>query len=176
MNSGLDGWRKGGLKRKILIVDDSIVIRKMVSRAFESADFIVDSAADGKEGVEKLKASIYDIAFMDIDMPVMNGFDATKELRQWEDAMRPGCRQPICALTATNVDDFERLELMRFKEAGLDVFESKPCKIPRLFKVVDDVSPMFSDLSLRQKGEQSSFRLSTLSDSFSEKSSMSGYG
>jgi len=176
MNSGLDGWRKGGLKRKILIVDDSIVIRKMVSRAFESADFIVDSAADGKEGVEKLKASIYDIAFMDIDMPVMNGFDATKELRQWEDAMRPGCRQPICALTATNVDDFERHELMRFKEAGLDVFESKPCKIPRLFKVVDDVSPMFSDLSLRQKGEQSSFRLSTLSDSFSEKSSMSGYG
>ena len=56
--------------------------------------------------------------------------------------------EPICALTAAYVDDFERSELMKFKEAGLDVMESKPCNIPRLFKVVDDVSPMFSDLSI----------------------------
>ncbi|KAL3923918.1 MAG: hypothetical protein SGILL_001367 [Bacillariaceae sp.] len=148
MNSGLDGWRQGSMKRKVLIVDDSKVTRKMVSRAFEKADFIVDTATNGAEGVEKLKLAIYDIAFMDIDMPVMNGFEATKRLREWEDAMRPGVRQPICALTAAVVDDLERSELMKFKEAGLDVMESKPCNIPRLFKVVDDVSPMFSDLSI----------------------------
>jgi CheY-like chemotaxis protein len=148
MNSGLDGWRQGGLRRKVLIVDDSIVTRKMVARAFEKANFIVDTAENGVEGVKKMKASIYDIAFMDIDMPVMNGFEATKALRKWEDTQRPGARQPICALTAAYVDDFERSELMKFKEAGLDVMESKPCNIPRLFKVVDDVSPMFSDLSI----------------------------
>jgi len=148
MNSGLDGWRQGKIRRKVLIVDDSMVTRKMVARAFEKANFIVDTAENGAEGVEKLKESIYDIAFMDIDMPVMNGFDATKELRDWEDVKRPGARQPICALTAAYVDDFEREELMKFKEAGLDVMESKPCNIPRLFKVVDDVSPMFSDLSI----------------------------
>ena len=148
MNSGLDGWRQVGLKRKVLIVDDSNITRKLVSRAFEKANFIVDTASNGAEGVEKLKQSIYDIAFMDIDMPVMNGFEATKQLRQWEDEKRPGARQPICALTAAYVDDFERSELMKFKEAGLDVMESKPCNIPRLFKVVDDVSPMFSDLSI----------------------------
>lgn len=148
MNSGLDGWRQAGLKRKVLVIDDSTVTRKLVSRAFERANFIVDTAANGAEGVEKLKLSIYDIAFMDIDMPVMNGFEATKKLREWEDKMRPGARQPICALTAAYVDDFERSELMKFKEAGLDVMESKPCNIPRLFKVVDDVSPMFSDLSI----------------------------
>lgn len=148
MNSGLDGWRQGGLRRKVLIVDDSKVTRKMVSRAFEKANFIVDTAENGAEGVVKLKESIYDIVFMDIDMPVMNGFEATKAVRQWEDTMRPGARQPICALTAAYVDDFERSELMKFKEAGLDVMESKPCNIPRLFKVVDDVSPMFSDLSI----------------------------
>jgi CheY-like chemotaxis protein/Ran GTPase-activating protein (RanGAP) involved in mRNA processing and transport len=148
MNSGLDGWRQGSTKRKVLIVDDSTVTRKLVSRAFEKANFIVDTASNGAEGVEKLKKSIYDIAFMDIDMPVMNGFEATKMLREWEDAVRPGTRQPICALTAAYVDDFERSELMKFKEAGLDVMESKPCNIPRLFKVVDDVSPMFSDLSI----------------------------
>jgi CheY-like chemotaxis protein len=148
MNSGLDGWRQGSMKRKVLIVDDSNVTRKMVSRAFEKANFIVDTATNGAEGVEKLKLAIYDIAFMDIDMPVMNGFEATKRLREWEDTMRPGVRQPICALTAAVVDDLERSELMKFKEAGLDVMESKPCNIPRLFKVVDDVSPMFSDLSI----------------------------
>jgi CheY-like chemotaxis protein len=159
MNRGLDGWVHGGLKRKILIVDDSRVTRKLVSQAFEKANFIVDTASNGAEGVEKLKASIYDIAFMDIDMPVMNGFEATKTLRKWEDTMRPGARQPICALTATYVDDFERSELMKFKEAGLDVMESKPCNIPRLFKVVDDVAPMMSDLrisiSQREKSDPS---------------------
>jgi CheY-like chemotaxis protein/Ran GTPase-activating protein (RanGAP) involved in mRNA processing and transport len=148
MNSGLDGWRQGSVKRKVLIVDDSNVIRKFISKTFEKANFIVDTASNGVEGVEKLKAAIYDIAFMDIDMPVMNGFEATKKLRIWEDAVRPGTRQPICALTASYVDDFERSELMKFKEAGLDVMESKPCNIPRLFKVIDDVSPMFSDLSI----------------------------
>ena len=148
MQSGYDGWRQGSHKRKILVVDDSGLTRKLISRAFEKANFIVDTATNGEEGVEKLKASIYDIAFMDIQMPVMNGFEATKKLRDWEDKYRPGCRQPICALTAAYVDDFERSELMKFKEAGLDVMESKPCNIPRLFKVVDDVSPMFSDLSI----------------------------
>lgn len=148
MESGLDGWRQGKLRRKVLIVDDSIVTRKMVARAFEKANFIVDTAEDGVKGVNKMKESIYDIAFMDIDMPVMNGFDATKALRMWEDSVRPGARQPICALTAAHVDDFDRSELMKFKDAGLDVMESKPCNIPRLFKVVDDVSPMFSDLSI----------------------------
>lgn len=148
MQSGYDGWRQGSHKRKILVVDDSLPTRKLISRAFETAGFIVDTATNGEEGVEKLKASIYDIAFMDIQMPVMNGFEATKKLRDWEDKYRPGCRQPICALTAAYVDDFERSELMKFKEAGLDVMESKPCNIPRLFKVVDDVSPMFSDLSI----------------------------
>lgn len=148
MNSGLDGWRQGSMKRKVLIVDDSNVTRKLVSRAFEKGGFIVDTAANGTEGLAKLKQAIYDIAFMDIDMPVMNGFEATKKLREWEDVVRPGTRQPICALTAAYVDDFERSELMKFKEAGLDVMESKPCNIPRLFKVVDDVSPMFSDLSI----------------------------
>jgi CheY-like chemotaxis protein len=160
----LDGWRQRA-ETKVL-VDDSTVTRKLVSRAFEKANFIVDTASNGAEGVERMKASIYDIAFMDIDMPVMNGFEATKKLRDWEDKMRPGARQPICALTAAYVDDFERSELMKFKEAGLDVMESKPCNIPRLFKVVDDVSPMFSDLSISViQRERSDSKLSERSTS-----------
>jgi len=162
MNSGLDGWRHGKMRRKVLVVDDSMVTRKLVSRAFEKANFIVDTAENGEEGVRMMKESVYDIAFMDIDMPVMNGFDATKALREWEDLQRPGARQPICALTATYVDDFEVHELMKFKEAGLDVMESKPCNIPRLFKVVDDVSPLFSDLTISVTKQHSSNSLKHL--------------
>lgn len=147
MNSGLDGWRHSNkIKRKVLIVDDSMVTRKLVSRAFEKANFIVDNAENGEEGLKMMKESIYDIAFMDIDMPVMNGFDATKALRQWENSARPGARQPICALTAQYVDEFDIDDLMKFKDAGIDVMESKPCNMPRLFKVVDDVSPLYTDL------------------------------
>ena len=75
-------------------------------------------------------------------MPVMNDSDATKALREWKDIKRPGAYQPICALPAAYVDDFEREELMKLKEAGLDVMK---CNIPRLFKVGDDALPMFSD-------------------------------
>ncbi|EJK76739.1 hypothetical protein THAOC_01482, partial [Thalassiosira oceanica] len=87
----------------------------------------------------------------------MNGFDATEALRRmWEDSVGPGARQPICALTAAHIDDFDRSQLMKFKDAGLDVMESKPCNIPRLFKVVDDVSPVFSDLSIQNASHGSS--------------------
>jgi len=110
--------------------------------------------------MQLMKQNIYDITFMDIDMPVMNGFEATKALREWEDRQRPGSRQPICALTGSldgTIDAGDRAELLKFRQAGLDVFESKPCNIPRLFKVVDDVSAMFSDLRLgnvsKEEGE-----------------------
>jgi len=134
MNSRLDGWRHGRLARKMLIVDDSFVTRKLIKRAFEKANFVVDVAENGMLGVAKMKRNIYDIAFMDIEMPVMNGLDATIALREWEDVQRPGARQPICALTGAIMDDTDRQELAKFKAAGLDVLESKPCNLVRLFK------------------------------------------
>ena len=118
----------------MLIVDDSFVTRKLIKRAFEKANFVVDVAENGMLGVAKMKRNIYDIAFMDIEMPVMNGLDATIALREWEDVQRPGARQPICALTGAIMDDTDRQELAKFKAAGLDVLESKPCNLVRLFK------------------------------------------
>jgi CheY-like chemotaxis protein len=154
MNCGLDGWGRTNLKRKILIVDDTSSTRKLVARAFENANFIVDTASNGAEGVKMLKESLYDIVFMDIEMPIMDGLEATKQLRSWEDANRPGARQPICALTGK---DTNQKQLLEIKAAGIDVMEKKPCHIPRLFKVVDDVSPMFSDLNMNiiKAGEKS---------------------
>merc|ERR1719148_122426 len=54
MNNGLDGWRQGKIRRKILVVDDSKITRKLVARAFQKANFIVDTAENGEEGVRML--------------------------------------------------------------------------------------------------------------------------
>ena len=118
MNAKLDGWRHGQKVRKCLIVDDSLVTRKLLKRAFERANYIVDTAKNGQIGVEKMKQSIYDVVFMDLDMPVMDGLEATRELRRWEDVRRPGARQPICALTGSNLNDTEKARLIELKAAG----------------------------------------------------------
>ena len=112
------------------------------------AGCLVDLAENGDVAVEKMKANIYDVVFMDLDMPVMDGLEATRRIRKWEDLRRPGARQPICALTGAVLTGEERTRLVEMKAAGLDVFESKPAVMPRLFKVVDDVSEMFTDLSM----------------------------
>mmetsp|Transcript_5466 Transcript_5466/g.10941 ORF Transcript_5466/g.10941 Transcript_5466/m.10941 type:complete len:941 (+) Transcript_5466:226-3048(+) len=148
MSSKLDGWRHTKNDRKLLIVDDSIVTRKLLKKAFEKANCIVDLAENGDVAVDKMKTSLYDTVFMDLDMPVLDGIEATRQLRKWEDVHRKGARQPICALTSAVLDDVERRKLIELKEAGLDVFETKPVNVPRLMKVVDDVSDMFSDLRM----------------------------
>jgi CheY-like chemotaxis protein len=148
----MDGGRHEKNLRKMLIVDDSLVTRKLIKRAFEKANFHVDLAVNGTEGLEKMKSGIYDVVFMDLDMPIMNGIDATKMLREWEDVQRPNSRQPICALTSAILDEIDKNKLMELRKAGLNVFESKPANIPRLLRVVDDVSVMFSDLTLNQSG------------------------
>ena len=64
------------------------------------------------------------------------------------------CRQAVKNLPRVfiscqvNVDDFQLCQLMKFKDAGLDVMESKPCNLPRLFKAIDYRSPMFNNLSI----------------------------
>lgn len=102
---------------QILIVDDSATNIELIKAYFESIECEGEFATNGQEAIEMIKKKRYDICFMDLQMPVMNGFAATQIIRQ--DISRD---LPIIALTAADAaEDKEKC-----KEVGFDDFLSKP--------------------------------------------------
>ena len=81
---------------KILLVEDNEMNRDMLSRRLVKRGYEVEIAVDGAEGVEKARAGSPDLILMDMSLPVMNGWDATRELKA-DDATRA---IPVIALTA----------------------------------------------------------------------------
>lgn len=69
------------MNRKVLVVDDSSSIRKMVEFALKSKGFLVTSACDGQEGLEFLARERYDAIILDINMPRLDGFEFLKKIR-----------------------------------------------------------------------------------------------
>ena len=101
---------------KILVVEDYDSIRVLVGKLLGQYGLDVSLAVNGKEAVEKAVEKSYDLIFMDIRMPVMDGYEATRILRQ------KGVKTPIVALTASGVKDDER----GYAEAGCDGYLAKP--------------------------------------------------
>ena len=106
--------------RRILLVDDNRVNTIVSKYALEKLDCHVSLAADGQEALAQMEAEQFDLVFMDVRMPVMNGLEATRALRQREAAGKP--RTTIVALTAGALLE-EREECF---EAGMDDYVSKP--------------------------------------------------
>ena len=95
--------------------------------------FLVDTAKNGTEAVEKVKNSKpgnYDLVLMDVQMPVMNGYEATKQIRALEDPARAGIT--IIAMTANAFDEDRKKAL----ECGMDGFLSKPIVIEELVSIL----------------------------------------
>jgi two-component system sensor histidine kinase BarA len=104
---------------KILVVDDNRINRKLVSTLLKQSFAQVYEATTGKEAVDMALTSSFDLIFMDIHMPVMNGIDATRKIRSSEHGEQ---RTPIVALTANAV----RGERERLLRSGLDACLIKP--------------------------------------------------
>jgi CheY-like chemotaxis protein len=107
-------------------VDDGEENRDLVQLVLEDAGLRVDGAGDGRAGVEKALAEPYDLILMDMQMPVMDGYAATGELR------RVGVEIPIIALTAHAMKGFERECL----DAGCSGYLSKPVDIDALLEAL----------------------------------------
>ena len=112
---------------KVLVVEDNELNLEISKDILESAGITVDSAKDGSIAVERLKEKgpdYYDCILMDIQMPVMDGFEATREIRK----MYPDKRIPIIALSANAFDEDRRKSI----EAGMDGHLAKPIVIAQL--------------------------------------------
>jgi CheY-like chemotaxis protein len=109
---------------KILIVEDNEMNRDMLSRRLERRGFAVVIAVDGGEGVAMARSEAPDLVLMDMSLPVMNGWEATRAIR----ADEATAHLPVIALTAHSMPG-DREKAM---EAGCNDYDTKPVDLPRL--------------------------------------------
>jgi CheY-like chemotaxis protein len=109
---------------KILLVEDNEMNLDMLSRRLSRRGFEIAIAMDGAQGVELAKAEMPDLILMDMSLPVMDGWEATRRLKADPQVQHI----PIIALTAHAISG----DRERCLAAGCDEYESKPVKFPRL--------------------------------------------
>ena len=107
----------------VLVVDDNDINRLVLNASLNKLNINPDFAVDGQDAVLKCKQKPYDLIFMDCIMPILDGFEATKQLR--EQNICPTDKTYIVALTA-NTSSQDKLAC---KQAGMDLFISKPFKM-----------------------------------------------
>ena len=114
---------------KILLVEDNEMNRDMLSRRLERKGFQVALAVDGREGVEMPASHAPDLVLMDMSLPVLDGWEATRRLKA-----APATRHiPVIALTAHAMSG----DRERALEAGCDDYDTKPIELPRLLGKIE---------------------------------------
>ncbi|WP_321476452.1 two-component regulator propeller domain-containing protein [uncultured Paludibaculum sp.] len=119
---------------KVLVAEDNPVNRKLVERLMSKRGHEVVAVSDGKQAVDRVSNEPFDVVLMDVQMPGMDGLEATRQIRNLEIAL--GRHVPILALTANAMKGDEGLCL----EAGMDGFLTKPYEAEKLFGVIDDMT------------------------------------
>ena len=114
---------------KVLLVEDNEMNRDMLSRRLLKKGYDVVMAVDGEEGVSKAASEAPDIILMDMSLPVMDGWEATRQIKSGP----ASARIPIIALTAHAMTD-DREKAMA---AGCDEFDTKPIELPRLLEKIE---------------------------------------
>ncbi len=116
---------------KLLLVEDNKLNQRLIESSLKRYGYEIDVANNGAEGVDMCKKNLYDAVLMDIMMPVMDGFEATIEIRKLES----GKKLPIIAVTA-NVLNADREKCLSY---GMNEFISKPFSIEKLKKAFKDL-------------------------------------
>ncbi|MBI4843655.1 MAG: response regulator [Nitrospirae bacterium] len=128
---------------RLLLVEDNPVNRKVALKILEKAGFAADVAENGKFAVEAVKKNAYDLILMDVQMPEMNGFEATAALRAME--KETGKHIPIIAMTAHSMKG-DREECI---QAGMDDYIAKPIEPQEL---VDKVTEWIKSANDKNNG------------------------
>ena len=124
--------------KKILLTDDIEVNREIAKMLLESEGFIVDTASDGKNAVEKIaaaKAGDYDLILMDIQMPIMNGYEAARRIRALENNALS--KIPIIAMTANAFSE----DVKNALDAGMNAHIAKPIDVDKMLETLAKILP-----------------------------------
>jgi len=113
---------------KIMLVDDNKVNQRLAMLIFRQIGFSCDIASDGMEAFEMYKQKRYDLIFMDIQMPVMDGLESTQLIRAFEKDSEPLHRAIIVALSGSDLTENKDACL----EVGMDDFIEKPIRVESL--------------------------------------------
>src|ERR1043165_4258564 len=114
---------------KLLLVEDNEMNRDMLSRRLERKGYQVIMAVDGGQGVAMAQSEKPDLILMDMSLPVLDGWSATKQLKGSPDT----ARIPIIALTAHAMEGDET----KARAAGCDDYDTKPIDLPRLLGKIE---------------------------------------
>jgi CheY-like chemotaxis protein/anti-sigma regulatory factor (Ser/Thr protein kinase) len=117
-------------KKRVLLADDAEDNRMLFEAYVKDMDVELDTAENGREAVEKIKGKAYDVIFMDLEMPVMDGYEATRLVREWERGL--GKRHRIIALTAHT----QQQEHDKSLKSGCDECLVKPIERVKLSKIL----------------------------------------
>ncbi len=134
VDSGDGGERKSERTKRILIVDDNEINLEIENEVLKDAGFLVETASDGSEAVKMVNQSqpgYYDLILMDIQMPVMDGYNATRAIRSIENSALSGI--PIIAVSANAFEEDRRKAM----ESGMDEHLAKPLDTTRLFQLLN---------------------------------------
>ncbi len=122
--------------KKILLVEDNELNQEIAVEILQETGFIMDVAEDGIIAVDKIKAAKpgqYDLILMDIQMPIMNGYEATRQIRALDDPVLASI--PIIAMTANAFDEDRKTAF----DAGMNGHVAKPINIPKLMELLRDI-------------------------------------
>lgn len=133
---------KNKKRMQVLVAEDSIVNLNVISRMLEEKGYEVHKAGDGLKALELVEKFKYDVILMDIQMPLMDGIEATRRIREMEGTKR---HTPIVAITAFAL----RGDKEKFISMGMDDYIAKPVKMKELFSTIEKM--FFKNIDTNKK-------------------------
>jgi two-component system sensor histidine kinase/response regulator len=124
--------RESRKRLRILLTEDNLVNQKLAQRLLEKRGYDVIIAGDGQAALNELAKSSFDVVLMDVQMPNMDGFEATAAIREREKST--GGHVPIIAMTAHALKGDQE----RCIAAGMDAYVSKPIRTTELYTVIEN--------------------------------------
>ena len=121
---------------RLLLVDDNEINREIARMILEEAGFVLDEAENGKEAVDRIassEAGHYQAVLMDVQMPVMNGYEATRAIRALPNAEKASI--PVIAMSANTFYE----DIQKGREAGMNAHVAKPVNVTKLLATLSDV-------------------------------------